>query len=149
MTNGVSGQDKPQAAPSQGVLPKGSDGKPLNLDFEAGDLRDWTAAGDAFTGQPIKGDTVFARRNDMKSEHVGQFWIGTYERNGDPPQGTLTSVPFVVTQRYAGFLIGGGPTDATRIELSFLARTAFPALSSMVICSEAWRISMGKDCHPG
>jgi putative membrane-bound dehydrogenase-like protein len=117
LASSVSAQDQPQAAPSQGVLPKGADGKPLNLDFEAGDLRDWTATGDAFAKQPIKSDTVFARRNDMKSEHVGQFWIGTYERSGDLPQGTLTSVPFVVTQRYAGFLIGGGSTDATRIEL--------------------------------
>lgn len=42
-----------------GVLPLGSDGKPLNLDFETGTLKDWTATGDAFRGQPIKGDTVF------------------------------------------------------------------------------------------
>jgi hypothetical protein len=30
-----------------GVLPVGSDGKPLNLDFETGTLKDWTATGDA------------------------------------------------------------------------------------------------------
>ena len=117
LANTVCGQDKPPVAPTPGVLPKGPDGKPLNLDFESGDLRDWTATGDAFAGQPVKGDAVFARRQDMKSEHAGQFWVGTYERNGDPAQGTLTSVPFLVTHRYAAFLIGGGPTDATRIEL--------------------------------
>ena len=39
--------------------------------------------------------------------------------------------------------------EATRMELSFLARTALPALSSIVICSEAWRISMGRVCQPG
>src|SRR5258708_204108 len=33
----------------------GADGKPLNLGFEDGSLRDWTATGDAFTGQPVKG----------------------------------------------------------------------------------------------
>lgn len=113
----ATGQDKLPAEPPQGVLPKGADGQPLNLDFETGDLRDWTAAGEAFAGQPVKGDSVFARRQDMKSEHAGQFWIGTYERQGDPPQGTLTSLPFLVTHRYAAFLIGGGPTDATRVEL--------------------------------
>src|SRR5579872_1190806 len=106
-----------QPARSQGILPAGADGKPLNLDFETGDLRDWVAAGAAFEGQPIKGDTVYPRRNDMRSEHAGEFWIGTYERQGDAPQGTLTSAPFKVTHRYAAFLIGGGPTDATRVEL--------------------------------
>ena len=66
-----------------GVLPVGADGKPLNLDFETGTLKDWTAEGDAFTGQPIKGDNVAARRPDMKSEHQGDYWIGTYEKLGD------------------------------------------------------------------
>src|SRR5579872_1088320 len=106
-----------QPARSQGILPAGADGKPLNLDFETGDLRDWVAAGAAFEGQPIKGDTVYPRRNDMRSEHAGEFWIGTYERAGDAPQGTLTSAPFKVTHRFAAFLIGAGPTDASRVEL--------------------------------
>ena len=35
-------------APDQGVLPKADDGKPLNLDFETGDLRDWKEEGAAF-----------------------------------------------------------------------------------------------------
>src|SRR4051794_19347684 len=30
-----------------GVLPVGADGKPLNLDFETGTLKDWTAEGEA------------------------------------------------------------------------------------------------------
>jgi hypothetical protein len=54
--------------PSEGVLPTGKDGKPLNLDFETGTLQDWTAAGDAFQDQPILGDTVAARRGDNKSK---------------------------------------------------------------------------------
>src|SRR5436190_23512518 len=74
----------------EGIRPVGADGKPLNLDFETGTLQDWTAEGDAFAGQPIKGDAVHARRPDMHSQHQGQFWIGTYERGKDRPQGTLT-----------------------------------------------------------
>ena len=109
--------EKLKAELPQGVLPAGADGKPLNLDFETGTLRDWTATGEAFAGQPVKGDTVFERRSDMRSEHAGQFWIGTYERNQDAPQGTLTSAPFKVTHRFAAFLVGGGPTDDTRVEL--------------------------------
>ena len=53
--------EKPRA--SAGVLPVGADGKPLNFDFETGTLKDWTAEGDAFLGQPIKGDTVSPRRS--------------------------------------------------------------------------------------
>jgi hypothetical protein len=106
----------PSALP-KGTLPVGRDGKPLNLDFETGDLRDWVADGDAFTGQPIKGDTVVKRRGDMKSEHQGDYWIGSYERNGDKPQGTLTSSPFKVTHPWAAFLVGGGPHETTCVEL--------------------------------
>jgi putative membrane-bound dehydrogenase-like protein len=110
-------QDKPKSDVPPGVIPKAVDGKPLNLDFESGDLRDWVATGDAFSQQPVKGDSVYARRQDMKSEHAGNFWVGSYERMGDAPQGTLSSSPFVVTHRFAAFLIGGGSTDATRVEL--------------------------------
>ena len=46
------------AAAPQGTLPLGADGKPLNLDFEDGTLKDWRAEGKAFEQQPIKGDTV-------------------------------------------------------------------------------------------
>src|SRR3954466_14441013 len=102
----VLAQDAPKATEPAGVLPVGADGKPLNLDFETGDLKDWTATGDAFKGQPIKGDTVKARRGDMQSRHQGQFWIGGYEKVQDKPTGTLTSVPFKVTHPWASFLVG-------------------------------------------
>src|SRR6267142_5930630 len=105
------------AAPPEGVRPLGADGKPLNLDFETGDLRDWKAEGDAFKGQPIKGDTVFPRRSDMKSQHQGNYWIGGYEKYGDKPQGTLTSVAFKVTHPWASFLVAGGPWPETCVEL--------------------------------
>ena len=97
-----------RAAKPPGTLPLGNDGKPLNFDFETGTLKDWTADGDAFQGQPIKGDTVAPRRRDMRSNHQGQYWIGGYELKGDRPQGTLTSVPFKVTHPWASFLVGGG-----------------------------------------
>src|SRR5262249_50732376 len=109
--------DEPKPTPTQGVLPVGADGKPLNLDFETGTLMDWTAEGDAFQGQPVKGDTVARRRGDMKSQHQGDFWVGGYEIHGDAPHGTLTSVPFKVTHPYASFLIGGGPRATTSVQL--------------------------------
>jgi putative membrane-bound dehydrogenase-like protein len=107
----------PAKTPDEGVLPTGADGKPLNLDFETGTLKDWTAEGEAFQGQPVKGDTVHPRRNDMHSRHQGEYWIGGYEKLQDKPQGTLTSVPFKVTHPWASFLVGGGPHDVTCVEL--------------------------------
>ncbi|HTA31754.1 MAG TPA: PVC-type heme-binding CxxCH protein, partial [Candidatus Cybelea sp.] len=104
-------------AQSDGTLPLGRDGKPLNLDFETGTLKDWTATGNAFDAQPNQGDTVAARRADMKSNHHGNFWVGSYEVAGDAPKGTLTSAPFKVTQPYAAFLVGGGSLPGTRVEL--------------------------------
>lgn len=100
-----------------GVTPADVRGRTLNLDFEAGSLKDWTVEGDAFTGQPIQGDVVAARRSDMKSGHAGQYWVGSYERNGDRPQGTLTSLPFSVTQPFASFLVGGGSFPETCVQL--------------------------------
>jgi putative membrane-bound dehydrogenase-like protein len=101
----------------EGVLPLGRDGKPLNLDFETGTLKDWTSTGEAFKGQPVKGDTVAPRRGDMHSRHQGNYWIGSYELHGDPPQGTLTSAPFKVTHPWASFLVGGGAQPTTCVEL--------------------------------
>jgi putative membrane-bound dehydrogenase-like protein len=111
------GAAQPPATPPEGVLPVGADSKPLNLDFETGTLKDWKAEGEAFAKQPIKGDTVAKRHGDMKSQHQGQYWIGTYEGQGDKPQGTLTSVPFKVTHPWASFLVGGGPWPTTCVEL--------------------------------
>src|SRR5262249_20649664 len=93
----------PGAGQARGITPPDAQGKPLNLDFETGTLKDWTAEGDAFAGQPVEGDTVAARRPDMKSRHEGRYWIGGYERQRDRPHGTLTSRPFLVTQPFARF----------------------------------------------
>ncbi|HUS37022.1 MAG TPA: PVC-type heme-binding CxxCH protein [Verrucomicrobiae bacterium] len=106
------------AAERTGTLPVGPNGKPLNFDFESGTLADWTATGRAFEGQPIKGDTVAARRSDLKSQHAGQYWIGTYERDGDAPQGALASVAFEVKQPWASFLMNGGSNPSTRVEIA-------------------------------
>lgn len=106
-----------EATPLGGEVPTDADGRPLNLGFETGTLDDWIAEGDAFRDQPIEGDTVSARRSDMVSNHAGRFWVGTFERSGDEPKGTLTSVPFVVSQPFASFLVGGGAHRGTRVEL--------------------------------
>src|SRR5438270_12304265 len=105
--------DSPRPTPPEGVLPVGTDGRPLNLDFETGTLKDWTAEGDAFKGQPVKGDTVSARRGDMRSRHQGNFWIGGYEKHGGKPTGTPTSAPVQVTPPWGRFRRGGGSHPGT------------------------------------
>jgi putative membrane-bound dehydrogenase-like protein len=100
-----------------GSLPKDAHGRPINLDFETGTLDGWTAEGDAFKGQPIEGEGGLARRGDIQSRHQGRFWVGGYEISGDRPEGTMTSVPFRVSQPFASFLVGGGSDPATSVEL--------------------------------
>ncbi len=104
---------------SAGTLPVGRDGKALNFDFEDGTLRDWTAVGEAFAGQPIKGLIDQNRKygKGRVAEHQGEFWIGGYEKLEDKPHGTLTSVPFKATQPWALFRLGGGSLPGTRVEL--------------------------------
>jgi putative membrane-bound dehydrogenase-like protein len=100
-----------------GDLPTNTDGQPLNFDFETGTLADWEVTGNVFRQQPISGDTVNKRRSDLHSQHAGRFWIGTFEELGDEATGTLTSVPFVVRQPFATFLVGGGSSSETRVEV--------------------------------
>lgn len=108
---------KSQPAVVKSYKAKSASGRELNLDFEKGTLADWTAEGNAWEGQPIKGDTVTPRRPGMRSNHEGDYWIGGYEKFGDERVGTLTSAPFVVAHRYATFLTNGGDGEATRVEL--------------------------------
>ena len=114
----VTKQDRDQT----GQLPKGENQKTLNLDFETGDLTGWTETGDAFKGQPVASDTIGQRWAGQISNKQGQFFIGGYELAlSDTPQGTLTSPWFKVTMPYASFLISGGRSPSTRVDL--LARS--------------------------
>jgi hypothetical protein len=103
--------------PAKTFRVKGENGQILNLDFEAGSLKDWTATGSAFDGMPAKGDAVHRRRNDMTSGHSGEYWVGSYETHGDKATGDLTSAAFVAAYPYASFLVGGGSGQTTRVEI--------------------------------
>ena len=101
-----------------GTLPTDSAGKSLNLDFEAGSLRDWKADGPGFADGLVEGDAIAKRRSDSKSGHQGRYWVNSFENSGgDAPKGTLTSVAFVVTKPWASFLIAGGAYPETRVEI--------------------------------
>jgi putative membrane-bound dehydrogenase-like protein len=113
------GQSVNEPSNHSGRLPKDENGRTLNLNFETGDLRDWTATGIAWEKQPIKGgiDPRRPAAGTKQSLHTGDYWIGGYERMGDQPQGTLSSVPFVVDAPWCSFLVGGGARRQTRAEL--------------------------------
>ncbi|GEM_PF-5704114 len=98
-------------------------------DFEEGNLRGWDATGTAFRHQPTLDDNPTARQRQQPSNHQGRYWIGTYENyqgrqrqkagtiQGDEPVGTLTSTAFTIPRGTLEFLVGGGNSYATRVEL--------------------------------
>ena len=59
----------------------------------------------------------------MHSNHHGRFWVGSFEKSGDEPQGTLTSIPFQVSKPYASFLVAGG----ARLKHASSCSAAIPA----------------------
>ncbi len=110
-------QQRRQTAFEAGVPPVGKDGVSINLNLEWGDLQGWTATGNAFTDQPVSGDSVATRLGSVVSRHEGRFWIGGYEIHGNGRVGTLTSAPFRVIHPWASMLVGGGRSLKTRLEL--------------------------------
>jgi putative membrane-bound dehydrogenase-like protein len=107
-----------QTQQEQGDLPRNASGKELNLDFETGDLTGWKATGDAFNKQPVQQDTIGQRWRGQSSNKHGKFFIGGYEiTHSDRPQGTLTSAWFEATHPFASFLIAGGSSPATRVDV--------------------------------
>ncbi len=86
---------------SEGTIPT-INGQPLNADFASGTLEGWSVTGDAF--QPVKST-------------AGATWAGS-GAGGSAKTGTITSVPFAVTQPYASFLVSGGAFTSTRVELA-------------------------------
>jgi putative membrane-bound dehydrogenase-like protein len=99
---------EPPRAP-EGTAPA-VNGRTLNLDFENGTLNDWTAAGDAF--ELVRAGSQPGTRNG----HQGTYWISSAV-GGSARKGSLSSVPFTVTHRYASFLVSGGAFESTRVEL--------------------------------
>ena len=104
--------DEPRV-PSEGVPPQ-ANGRALNLDFETGTLDDWTATGDAFA--LVKGDVVPDRVPTSAAARPAPTGSAATPRGG-ARKGTLTSVPFRVSQPYASFLVSGGAFTSTRVEL--------------------------------
>lgn len=100
-----------------GQLPM-KNGQPLNLNFETGTLKDWTATGDAFAN-PIfaQDDPSPVHEKDMHIGFAGTYFLSSGGTTNYKLTGTLTSAPFTVTQPFAAFRVSGGALQDTRVEL--------------------------------
>lgn len=92
-------------------------GRRLNLNFETGDLTDWTTEGSAFEPMLIEGDPSPFHEQDVTLGVGGHFALTTGGSLHYKSTGVLTSVPFRVTHPWASFRISGGALEDTRVEL--------------------------------
>ncbi|WP_080240986.1 PVC-type heme-binding CxxCH protein [Spirosoma rigui] len=103
-----------------GKLPRKA-GKPLNLNFETGTLADWTATGDAFANPVIDQDPSPIHEKEMHIGFEGSHFLSSGGTTNYKLTGTLTSVPFTVTEPFAAFNVSGGALQDTRVELVLAA----------------------------
>ncbi|GAA4470169.1 hypothetical protein GCM10023189_58350 [Nibrella saemangeumensis] len=92
-------------------------GQPVNLNFETGSLKDWTATGDAFTNPLVSQEPSPVHEKDMVIGREGTYFLSSGGNVNYKLTGTLTSVPFTVTQPFAAFRVSGGALQDTRVEL--------------------------------
>ncbi len=85
----------------------------LVADFETDDYGSWQVEGDAFGQKPAEG--TLEDQQDV-SGFLGKGLVNTY-LDGDEATGTITSPEFKIQRKFINFLIGGGDSRRTRIEL--------------------------------
>ncbi len=112
----VTGKPDVQAVTTKGITPQ-KNGKPLNLNFESGNLKDWKAEGDAFSNPLISEDPSSKHEKDSRIDKEGRFFVSSGGNTEHQKTGTLTSVSFTVTHPYAAFKVSGGALKDTRVEL--------------------------------
>lgn len=100
---------------AEGVLPQ-RNGEPIDLDFEETSLKEWTATGEAFSGQPVS-DVSSVYGKDANINASGQHFISSGGTKNYEATGTLTSTAFEVTHPFAAFKVSGGVLEDTRVEL--------------------------------
>jgi putative membrane-bound dehydrogenase-like protein len=94
-----------------------ANGQPLNLNFEAGSLKDWTATGDAFANALVAADPSPLHEKEMRIGFDGKYFVSSGGTLNAKLTGTLSSVPFKVTHPFAAFKVSGGALLDTRVEL--------------------------------
>lgn len=83
-------------------------------DFEGDTYAGWTVEGDAFGNGPSQ--TNQPGQQPIKG-YKGKGFANSYNEQGDDARGVLTSAPFKIERNYINFLIGGGKSTDTYIEL--------------------------------
>jgi hypothetical protein len=95
-----------------------ADGKvALNFDFEQGDLSDWDADGGAMIRQPANIEELQVTQPNLVAGQQGARWIATEKFVGDKTVGELQSRRFKILYPWASFLVAGGESDTTVVEL--------------------------------
>ncbi|MCY7349914.1 MAG: dehydrogenase [Cytophagaceae bacterium] len=93
-------------------------GQAVNLNFETGTLQDWTATGDAFASPLFTEDPSPVHAKELHIGFEGKYFLSSGGTTNHKLTGTLTSVPFRVTQPFAAFRVSGGALLDTRVELA-------------------------------
>ena len=94
-------------------------------DFESGRFDKWTVQGTAFGKGPLEIVGLDSPNKSLgrKLGHAhcpgrqGKYVAHSAPDNNNGPQGKLTSQPFTINRRAMKFLIGGGSSPATRMDL--------------------------------
>ena len=118
-------------------------------------MSNWTLNGTAFNNQPTYGNNTSAR--NRKSNHKGDWWIGTYEnrsspsepyggKQGDDPQGSLTSPSFQITGKLLTFLIGVGCKNKPHIRAELIiggevVRKETPTKCYEAMAEKSWNVT--------
>lgn len=89
----------------------------LNFDFERGDLSDWDADGGAMIRQPASITELQVTQPNLVAGQQGARWIATEKFVGDKTVGELQSRRFKILYPWASFLVAGGESDRTVVEL--------------------------------
>jgi sucrose-6-phosphate hydrolase SacC (GH32 family) len=101
---------EPSVTPGAAAPPAGD----LIADFEDATLpAAWQLSGEAFGNGPVHGALP---GQSHVSGHLGRRLMNSFH-GGDASTGTLTSPAFTLTRHYLNFLIAGGNSQLTRLEL--------------------------------
>lgn len=87
----------------------------LDLDFESGTWDGWTISGNAFSAVPATVSGSSGAPNVVGAQ--GRHYADTRSGNGAAAQGTAQSRDFTIAGDVIHFLIAGGESDSTALEL--------------------------------
>lgn len=100
-----------------GFRPAWTDTEPMNLDFETGDLQDWTSEGFTFLRPLTIEPTQKERALLLGDKFSGKYFFGTAELLGENVTGTLTSRPFLISFQWISYSFSGIGGEEVTMEI--------------------------------